>query len=109
MIASKAAVPNGLMNAIRRSTAASIVTRCSRARPGLSVGRMARNGVMSITGSVPQMRSATSRPVVGPAPLPNTWPAAMIRSSKPGARSMIGRLSEVNGRTPAQARAKRAA
>ena len=64
---------------------------------------------MSMVGSVPQMRSATRRPVVGPAAFPKTWPAAMIRSSKPGRRPMIGRLSAVNGRIPAQARAKRAA
>ena len=108
MMASNAAVPNGLMNAMRRSTVPS-TTRSLPAATGVRLGRSARNGVMSMAGSVPQTRSATSRPVVGPAAFPKTWPDAMIRSSKPGARSMIGRLSAVSGRTPAQARANRAA
>ena len=106
MIASKAGVPNGLMNAIRRATSSIMATtrscRPGRRGPGRSGterrqvhDRLARRSTMS----------AMRRPVVGPAPFPNTWPAATYASSKPGSRSMIGRLSVVNGSTPAQARA----
>ena len=110
MIASKAAVPNGLMNAIRRSTR---VLRRSPDAPGRDRlrGSAGPAGTASCRGRARsrRSRSATSRPVVGPGAVAEDVAGAMIRSSKPGAPADDRQVVGVNGRMPAHARAKRAA
>ena len=58
-----------------------------------ALGRPKRHSLRSSAGRCPVMSWVISSPVIGPAELPKTWPAAMNR---PGdASSMIGALSAV--------------
>src|SRR5205807_3448156 len=65
--------------------------------------RSRRHSPISSSGSWPAMSWATSFPVIGPAELPYTCPAA---TTSPGTgESMIGNVSDVYGSSPAHIRA----
>ena len=72
MISSNAAVPKGLMNAMRRCAASVATYQTLPAEDPARLARSARNGLMSMIGIPAADEVCHEPPVVGLAPLPKT-------------------------------------